>query len=430
TIGAGGGTPWIGQVNEVAWYNKALSQDRILAHYNLGLYGDAAPIGILTEPVSQTVVVGMPAQISVEPNGLPPFHYQWAKNSAPLAGQTNQTLSLASAYFTDSGNYSVTVTNLAGSTNSAAAVLTVIAQPSFAQVTNGLVVHLPLDGDYADYSGRGNSATPQGAPTFVPGIVGSQAVAYSTATGTSSYNYVSLLDTNSMNGTWPDLLFGSSTWSAAFWVKLTGGINTLPFLGNNNGGTYANNNTGCAFGADAGNGGGLRIAYGAGYYWSETNAFVADGKWHHIAVLSGPVYVDMYVDGQQVYSAAGNIALPYVGTYDVGFPFNIGQDGTGALAVDGTGIVDDMGIWNRQLTPLEIYSLFEVGKTYGRSLDQVAPVKLNLQQVGTNLDLSWQAGTLLYSTNVTTGYLPVPGATAPFYRTTASGKQCFYRVQQ
>ena len=57
-------------------------------------------------------------------------------------------------------------------------------------------------------------------------------------------------------------------------------------------------------------------------------------------------------------------------------------------------------------------------------------MKVSVSTVGTNLDLSWQAGTLLQSTNVSGTYTPVPGATAPFYRTSATNSATFFRVQQ
>jgi hypothetical protein len=45
------------------------------------------------------------------------------------------------------------------------------------------------------------------------------------------------------------------------------------------------------------------------------------------------------------------------------------------------------------------------------------------------MDLSWQAGTLLQSTNVSGPYTPVPGAAAPFYRSSAGGGPKFFRVK-
>ncbi|MCX6924070.1 MAG: hypothetical protein NT154_12800 [Verrucomicrobia bacterium] len=306
-IGAWAGYDWPGNVDEVAWYNTTLSSDRIVAHYSIGKYGNVVPLTLTTLPQSQSVVVGSPAQFTVEAGGLPPFSYQWTFNSVAIPRATNNSYTIPSAYFTDAGNYSVTVTCTSGTTNSPAAVLTVIPQPSYAEVTNGLLVHLTFDGDYNDHSGQGNNAAPQGTPDFVRGIVGSQALQYSSAAAASAFNYVSLMDTNSMT-LWPALAFGSGPWSTAYWVKLTNGANYLPFLANNNGGVAANNSSGFAFGSDLASGGELRLTYRTqGFSWILTNGVsIADGNWHHIAVVSGPFLLSTYIDGQPAYDASGS----------------------------------------------------------------------------------------------------------------------------
>jgi PKD repeat protein len=76
--------------------------------------------------------------------------YQWYHNGASLPGATAPTLTIPSAYYTDAGTYSVTVSNRLGGTNSQPATLTVLPQPLFANLTNGLVLHLALYGDYRD----------------------------------------------------------------------------------------------------------------------------------------------------------------------------------------------------------------------------------------------------------------------------------------
>ncbi|MCX6924138.1 MAG: hypothetical protein NT154_13145, partial [Verrucomicrobia bacterium] len=66
-IGAGGGTPWMGQVDEVAWYNKALSADRILAHYVVGT-ATVAPT-ITTQPQDTTAYASASFVLSVAATG-------------------------------------------------------------------------------------------------------------------------------------------------------------------------------------------------------------------------------------------------------------------------------------------------------------------------------------------------------------------------
>jgi hypothetical protein len=425
-IGSWASYDWPGNVDEVAWYNQTLSSDRVVAHYNLGLYGSNVPLGITAHPQSQTVLVGSPVQFTVQASGLPPFQYQWKRNGVNIPNATNNSYSIPIAYFTDAATYSATVSHLASSLNSADAVLTVIPEPCYVQMTNGLVVHLTFDGDCNDSSVRGNSATPQGAPDYVAGIVGTQALHYWTDTASGSYNYASLTDTSTMASAWPDLMFDMGGWSASYWIKLPD-YSRVPFLCSSVGGVrptgdYHNAGgfaMGCEFSSGLPGGGGtVELWVNGGFCWAVTNDFASD-QWRHIAVTKAGAdsnfRVKLYVDGVPNPDPWG-----YGATTDSPNPWNIGQDGTGYMNVDGSGVMDDLGVWNRELTPLEVYSILTVGRK-GNSLNQVAPVKLNVQQVGSSIDVSWQAGTLLLSTSVNGTYSPVPNATAPFYRTSAAG---------
>lgn len=89
---------------------------------------NGAPV-ILTQPTNRINVPGTLATFSVSAAGSGPLIYKWLKNSVPLtnggnvSGATTSTLSLANVSTVDAANYSVTITNLAGSVTSAAATL-------------------------------------------------------------------------------------------------------------------------------------------------------------------------------------------------------------------------------------------------------------------------------------------------------------------
>ena len=78
-----------------------------------------------TPPQSQSVKAGSNVTFTVTASGLPPPNYQWRFNSATIAGATNNSYLRPNVTTNDSGNYSVVVTNLAGSLTSANALLTV-----------------------------------------------------------------------------------------------------------------------------------------------------------------------------------------------------------------------------------------------------------------------------------------------------------------
>jgi pectate lyase len=85
----------------------------------------SAPV-ILTQPQSHAVTVGNNTSFGVVATGTQPLLYQWYFNTnSPLADATNSTLQLNNAQFSDAGDYSVTVSNSIGTTDSAFATLTV-----------------------------------------------------------------------------------------------------------------------------------------------------------------------------------------------------------------------------------------------------------------------------------------------------------------
>ena len=80
---------------------------------------------ITTQPVSQTVTTGSNVTFTVAASGAPPLTYQWKKNGVAIAGATTDTLSLSNVQLSDAGIYTVTVSNSAGSVESAPATLSV-----------------------------------------------------------------------------------------------------------------------------------------------------------------------------------------------------------------------------------------------------------------------------------------------------------------
>jgi hypothetical protein len=83
------------------------------------------PTTIASQPASLAVSSGNPATFSVTATGTAPLSYQWRKNGTNLSGGTSSTYVIVSAQTTDAGNYSVVVSNAAGSVTSASASLTV-----------------------------------------------------------------------------------------------------------------------------------------------------------------------------------------------------------------------------------------------------------------------------------------------------------------
>ena len=89
------------------------------------------PPVITSQPQSHGIATGNSVTFSVTATGTAPLSYQWLFNSTNISGATTNQLVLANVQLTNAGNYSVIITNLAGSVTSSNAVLTVTnAQPS------------------------------------------------------------------------------------------------------------------------------------------------------------------------------------------------------------------------------------------------------------------------------------------------------------
>jgi hypothetical protein len=83
---------------------------------------------ITTQPASQTVTAGNPVTFWVSVTSTTPLNYQWKKNDAFITGATSSTYSTPATISSDSGaQFTVVVSNAAGSATSSVAILTVTA---------------------------------------------------------------------------------------------------------------------------------------------------------------------------------------------------------------------------------------------------------------------------------------------------------------
>jgi hypothetical protein len=74
----------------------------------------AAPV-IITQPVSQTVVLGHSVTLTVGATGFPAPTYQWKFWGQIIPGATSASYTIPAAQSSDAGSYTVAVTNMAGS---------------------------------------------------------------------------------------------------------------------------------------------------------------------------------------------------------------------------------------------------------------------------------------------------------------------------
>jgi len=101
-----------------------------------------SPPVITIPPASIAVNPGQTATFSVASSGTIPFTYQWQKNGANIAGATSQTYTTPATTASDNGaQFTVTVSNPAGSAASAAATLSVNAPPTIITQPSNVTVN-------------------------------------------------------------------------------------------------------------------------------------------------------------------------------------------------------------------------------------------------------------------------------------------------
>ena len=339
-----------GLIDEASIYNRALSASEIAAIYNAGSAGKCfTPVApaITAQPTNQTVLVGGTAAISVAATGTAPLSYQWSRNGANIIGATNTTLTLSNVQLTNAGNYSVTITNIAGSTNSVAATLTVNV-PVCTPAPSGLVSWWPAEGNANDVIG-GNNGTLVGGAGFATGEVG-QAFSFN---GTSGY--VSIPDSPSLDSftnsvtielwlkvnrltTNPDWVWivtkGNSSWE----LQCTVYAKTVTFNASGTSNTSLNGNRN-----------------------------INDGQWHHVAGVYDGTNMFIYVDGTLDASqpSTGLIAQN-------SYPVEFGQNAEAPRAIF-NGSMDEVSLYHRALSASEIAAIYNAGIA-GKCFTPVAPV--------------------------------------------------------
>ncbi|MSU62812.1 MAG: hypothetical protein EXS31_10515 [Pedosphaera sp.] len=426
--GAGWNDYWKGDIDEVAFYPRALTADQVAAHYSAALYGTRSKPVFAQQPKPSTSAVGSRFFFAPTVEGTPPINLQWSKNGSPLPGETNYFLLIKKTSFVDTGIYQLTATNLTGKSTSELATLAILPEPAFANVTNDLVLHLNFDGNYLDSSGRTNNARPNGSPKFVAGAVGKQALHVGTTVDSSdptdpvvaAASYVTL-------GAPPDLQFGSTVnFSVSYWVRFTGAPGDLPFLCNS---INAFGNPGYTLAPSYQRGGwswslgDVASTSSIGVYGN--NGTLNDGNWHHLVhTFDRSSSSFTYLDGNLVdsRSAVG------VGDLDTGEPTTIGQDASGDYPEEAEMDIDDVGMWHRVLTPFEVSTIHTVGQA-GNSFDTYGPVSLMVTSDAGAIQLVWQAGTLIEAEEALGPWSPVAGAAPPFHQVTAGAVRKFYRVR-
>ncbi len=176
--GGFGTTHFQGALDEISLYSVALMPSAVARLAVADQFGKcAAPLQapiLDAVPEAQTVDLGVSAYFSVHAHGSPLLFYQWLRDGVPIEGAIKDTLAVYNCLPADEGEYSVRVSNPAGSLESPAVRLSVLdprTSTSCLTPPPGIVARLGFEGDLVD--GASSRLPAAETPvTYAQGMVG------------------------------------------------------------------------------------------------------------------------------------------------------------------------------------------------------------------------------------------------------------------
>jgi hypothetical protein len=385
-----------------------------------GLLPASRPL-IYRDPQSTTRFTGESATLSVASGGSTPLSYTWKFNGTTvIPGATTANLTIPSVQFSNAGNYSCTISNTLGTTNTATAVLTVLTAPTISYVqtvtadnpiaywrlneTNGTVAHDYVGGHDGQYF-----AATLGQPGY-NAIDSDPAARFGVVSSTDSY-------VGNITGIDFSTFLNNATFSVEAWVNggTQNGDEGIVAFGYGSGGEQ--------FNLDTGNGSsryrfGVRDAINVSH---NAGASVApNNTWQHIVgVCDEPNgLVRLYVNG------VNNGTTTISGGVQMGTsPISIGSRQSGFSStynLNFVGTIDEVAIYDYALSSAQIQNHYMAGTN--------PVVTLNIARSDTSVTLTWAPGILQAAPNVNGPYTNVDTAVSPYSPTPLSTQQ-FYRVK-
>lgn len=318
-----------GTIDEVAFYNRALSSNEVQWVYSTISHGQCTAPIVFVQPTNQTVVIGNTAMFAVLATGSLPLAYQWTLNGTDLPGATTNVLVLTDVQTNQAGNYAVQISNSVGVTNSATAVLTVLPVPPCLTAPSNMVSWWRAEGGAADEV-SGNHGLLSNGVSFAALRAG-QGFVFN-----GSGAVVQL-------GNPPNLQVQDFTIEA--WIRRTSS-SVVSLNGNGNGYLFGYDNGGYAVYLNTN---GVLTLNKFGATTISTSAAITDTNLHHLAIAKSGSAVVFYVDG---------LAYP-ASSYNPGFTF-AGNVSLGGIGTNFTflGAIDELAVYGRALSASEVQSLY------------------------------------------------------------------------
>jgi hypothetical protein len=368
----------------------------------LGLANLSDPPVLTQQPQPRVLYPGGAIRLSIAATGTAPLSYQWKHGSSALANSTRVTgadsadLVIQTVTDADAGSYTCTVVNSAGKAVSDATTVTVLSAASgfdgavlsnspaaywsFDEAEGSAQAHdlvNSLDGTYGSFSLCGQPGPRQ---ADLPGFS-----AANTAVQTTGFTVESAVAL-------PSLGLYTNTVTIVAWINPQDA--QQPYSGivfNRNPGTTA----GLIFSGD-----GTKLAY----QWNGTRfdfdsgLVIPSGQWSMVAmsVTSSNATLYLGTDGQ-LNSRVDTASMPnqyFTGTTYAGLDTDVGES-----ARTFNGLIDDVAVFGRALSPMEIQGLFSAAA----GQVQATPVEFTTQPSSQNLGV----GDTLTLSPVVVGTVPI-----------------------
>jgi hypothetical protein len=331
-------TPWEPDL-EVSVEVKFLTDSTDPVQVSRSWTFQTAPLPMITqEPEDRRVISGASVSLSVAVSATPPVHYQWRKNGEDLEGETDPVLLITSVVPGNSGEYDVVIRDEGGEVTSRSALIQVQAElPSdpAESLRIGLNAHWPFDQDFTSPVFGFDAVSRNGAEIVTEAKIGSGSVRF-------------IQDQQQSVGVDRRVINDQSlVYTSAGWFQVTGGTGRR-FLWETAPANWAISTEVTA--AET-----LRVFTRNANNTSldlDTGLFPAPGVWHHVAVV-----FDAVVGEAQVYFDGLKVELPFPLEQGVGTGATSGFNMGTYRAADGRffdGYLDDVAIWDRALSSVEI----------------------------------------------------------------------------
>jgi hypothetical protein len=282
-----------------------------------------APPSISIQPQNQNVLAGQTATFSVTAGGTMPLNYQWLLGGTNISGATTNPFVLANVQSTNAGNYSVVITNVAGSVTSSVAALAIL-------FTNPVVF---AQWNFNSTPPDGSTTTGSTTPSFGSGtasLIGGATATF--ATGDTSFDPAGSSDNSGWNTTtYPSQGTGNKTRGAQFAVSTLGKQNIVVSW------TSQSSNTGSKYG---------RLQYSTNgtdfvdFPVAFTNGITYTVKTNSLAAISG-----VNNNTNFVFRFVSEFERTAIGTANANYAFNGTSYGTSGtmrydmVTVSGTAII-------------------------------------------------------------------------------------------